>query len=423
MIAAYKAIAKHKLRTAKGLLKHYWPSYLGILLGVVFLGSRLIAAIGQIGLGRPPTPAYIPYLPALLIVMNGYRLWGQTPVIRINAATLHYLYHTGHFQRILLLKYLWSLVKNLLAALVSAGLISGFRQPEFVTYTVLLTLYLYAGVISAWLSYHGKGRQRRITLVVYLVMSAGLLMPNAVLRFAGVGGGTLAALYMLYRLPHLNLARYYQDLFRLDQNMAYVSRYDLAQMLQTTAEYAANRRRRLLLHHLPLNRSNALFLKSCITTVRTDPRIWTILISLLLFSTLLYRTSLFAGIPVLGDPASATPISVLLIMTVYANMGELLQRQMQTMLNKQRLGLFLPMEQRQIVFAYIAWGSLLNLGLTISVGCLMASNAIYLMAFYILYSAIYAFNMHCVVGANRAMRSLQKVIRILQVLIGFLIVA
>jgi hypothetical protein len=424
MITAYGFILKHRLRTAKGLLKHYWPSYVGFLLLAAYLANRLIVINSQGGFSWPLTSTYRPYLLGACVLLNGYRLLlKQTPVIRINAATLHHVYHTTHFKWILLVEYLWTSVKNILAALALATIISGFRQPSFITYAALLSMYLNIGVWSAWLRYHSRGRLYRATLVIYLITSAGVLFPNVIVGLVIVAFGGLITSYVSYRQTRLDLARYFTDVLMHDQTISYASQYNLAKMQQTVAEHAANRPRKLLLYHLPLRKSNALLLKCCISTLRISSGIWIILMGILLFGALIYRTSLFSGVPVLGEPAPATSIAILLIITVYANVGELLKQQMRTLLMKQKLGLFLPYEKQQVVTIYVILGSGLNLGITMITGFLMGSHAIYLMLFYLLYSATFALDMYFDATSYKCKRLVETVLRITWILLGLLFVS
>lgn len=71
----------------------------------------------------------------------------------------------------------------------------------------------------------------------------------------------------------------------------------------------------------------------------------------------------------------ATPLGVLLFMTAYANIGEILKKQLNTLLAKHRQGLFLPVSHRQIFSSYILLGNLIYISLTIFVGLLMGSKS------------------------------------------------
>ena len=136
--------------------------------------------------------------------------------------------------------------------------------------------------------------------------------------------------------------------------------------------------------------------------IRAGNRIWIILIGFLTIGVLIYRMSHLARLPVIGDSAVAAPLSVLLIMIAYANIGEILKKQLNTLLEKHRQGLFLPVSHRQIFSSYILLGSLIYIALTIFVGVLMASKGHLMVIFYALYSIVFTFDVFIEVKVHRS---------------------
>ncbi|MCK9350281.1 MAG: hypothetical protein WCY37_04940 [Candidatus Dojkabacteria bacterium] len=426
MTVVYGAIIKHKLRTARGMLKHFWPSFLGLLLGVAFLGYRLFVVVMGGGFGIALEPQYIFYLLCACVLLNGYRLlFKQTPAIRVNAATLHYLYHTSYFRKILSAEYLLSLIKNMLLAMLVAGFICGFQYDSlFLWNFLLLSGYLYSGILLSWIRYHVKGELRWVTIACYFFSSVGLFANIYAMRFALIGSVTVWTVYYVFFKPrNLNLVKYRKDIAFLDTNTASASQYDMVKMSQITAEHNANRKRRFLLYHLPLKKNNAIFIKCLIETIRAGSRIWIILIVFLIIGVLIYRTSILAGLPVIGDPAVATPLGVLLIMIAYANIGEILKKQLNTLLERHRLGLFLPVSHRQIFSSYILLGSLVYIVLTIFVGLLMGSKSYLTLIFFTLYSIVFAFDVFIEIRGRKFKQPIQTVLRIFSLMLGFLFVA
>jgi len=426
-MSVYGAIIKHKLRTAKGLLKHFWPSFAGLLLGTVFLGHRLLVQVMGIGLEAAPEPRSVFYLLCACVGLNGYRvLLAQTPVFRVNAATLHYLYHTVYFRKIMKVEYLWALLKNMLASLLLAGLICGFQLGlSLLLYFMLLSGYLYSGALLSWIRYHDHGRLCWVTIAIYLLASAGLFVPINALRFILIGGTAIwSACYVFRDLQCLDLVKYKRDITFHDTNTASASQFDMAKMSQITAEHNANRQRSFFLHQLPLRKENAVFFKCLIEMVRAGKRIWIIMLSILMVGILSYRTPIFAGLPIIGDPAMAAPIGILLIMTAYANIGELIKQQLNILLKKHRQGLFLPVRQRQVWWSYVLFGMILYLAITILVGLLMVSKGHFMLLFYVLYGAVFALDIYIEINVRRrrAKRAFQTVLRVFTVILGFLFV-
>jgi hypothetical protein len=426
MTVVYGAIIKHKLRTAWGMLKHFWPSFLGLLLGVAFLGYQLFAVVMGGGIGIALEPHYIFYLLCACALLNGYRvLFNQIPAIRVNAATLHYLYHTSYFRKILLAEYLLSMIKNMLIAMLIAGLISGFQYDSlFFGNFLLLSGYLYSGILLSWIRYHGKGALRWAAIACYFFSSVGLFSNIDAMRFALIGSVTVwTVYYVFFKLETLNLVKYSKDIAFLDTITASASQYDMVKMSQITAEHSANRKRRFLLYHMPLKKNNAIFIKCLIETIRAGSRIWIILIVFLIVSVLIYRTSIFVGLPVIGDPAMAAPLSVLLIMLTYANIGEILKKQLNTLMKKHRQGLFLPVSHRQIFSSYILLGSLIYIVLTIFVGLLMGSKSYLMLIFFTLYSIVFIFDVFIEIRGCKFKRPIQTVLRMFSLILSFLFVA
>lgn len=426
MTVVYGAIIKHKLRTTMGMLKHFWPSFLGLLFGVAFFGYQLFVVVMGIGIRTAPEPQYVFYLLCACVLLNGYRvLFRQTPAIRVNAATLHFLYHTSYFRKILIAEYLWSLIKNMLAALLFAGLIRGFQYDSlFLWNFLLLSGYLYSGILLSWIRYHHHGKLRWVMIACYLFASVGLLANIDAVRFTLIGSVAVWTIYyVFFKLRHLNLVKYRRDIAFSDKNASSASQYNMAEMSQLAAEHNANRKRRFLLYQLPLKRNNTIFFKCFMETVRAGNRIWILLLAFLLIGVLIYRTPIFTGIPVIGDSTGAAPIAILLIMTAYANIGEMLKKQLNTLLAKHRQGLFLPVGHLQVVSSYILFGSLIYIALTIFVGVLMASKGHLMVIFYALYSIVFTFDVFIEVKVHRFKRPVQMVIRIFAVMLGFLFVA
>ena len=376
MTVVYRAIIKHKLRTARGMLRHFWPSFLGLLLSVAFLGYQLFVVAMGADIGIALKPRYIFYLLCACILLNGYRvLFSQIPAIRVNAATLHYLYHTSCFRKILLAEYLISLIKNMLTALLIAGLVRGFQYDSlFLWDFLLLSGYLYSGILLSGFDIMAKGSCAG-TIACYFFSSVGLFANIYAMRFALIGSVTVWTVYYVFFKPrNLNLVKYRRDIAFSDKNASSASQYNMAEMSQITAEHNANRKRIFLLCHLPLKKSNAIFIKCLIETIRAGSRIWIILIGFLTIGVLIYRMSHLARLPVIGDSAVAAPLSVLLIMIAYANIGEILKKQLNTLLEKHRQGLFLPVGPRQIFSGCILLGSLIYIILSLLVGLFMGSK-------------------------------------------------
>jgi hypothetical protein len=424
--AVYGAIIRHRLRTTKNMLKHYWPSFLGMSLGFAYLGYRFLVAVLGGGIGITLGPKSVCYVLLACVILNGYRVFiTRTPAIAVNAATVHYLRGTSHFNKILIAEYAWVLVKSLLTALLLSGLMDGFRYSGLTLLNALLLGgYMFSGSTLSWINYHRIGNASFVTGAGYILSSMGILAKTQAVRHVLVWSALLWATHSIFVGIHdLNLLRYSRDMALIDETTAAASRFDIAQMIRITAEHNANRKRSLLLHNLPLKRENAIFLKGAIETIRAGGQIWIVLFGLQLLGVLVFRTPVFAEIPFIGDPATAAPISVILIMTAYANIGEMLKRQLGTLLEKRRKGLFLPVGDHHIAMSYVFWGCLLYAAATVLTGWLMASKWLFVLVFYVLSCGLFAFDLFVKAKRMKLGRLTGNILRIMFVVLGFLFVA
>ncbi len=174
---------------------------------------------------------------------------------------------------------------------------------------------------------------------------------------------------------------------------------------------------------MPLKKNNAILFKAVIETVRAGNSIWTILIGLVILGALVFRTPLFAGLPFIGDPIAAAPISVLLVMTAYANICEMLKKQLSTLLQKHRQGLFLPIGRGQIVMSYALLGSVTYTAASVLTGLLMASKGLFVLVFCVLYSIVFSLDVFIEARNTRFTKPISNVLRVVSIALGFLLVS
>ncbi|MBS3977119.1 MAG: hypothetical protein KGZ75_10425 [Syntrophomonadaceae bacterium] len=421
----YAAIIKNRLRTAKGILRHYWPACIGLLLVACFISYQLYSVVMSGSIETALSEEYIFYCLLVCVALNGYRVGlKQTPIITMNAATLYYLYFTKHFKRILTGEYFWSLLKNILLAAILSGLFNGFQgHLIFGQYFFLLAGYLFLGVLLSWSRYHStKGKIRLAATVSYIIASAILLAEGGLISIIITYCFAVFWMYYVTSKLRFNLIKYSKDLAFADKSTSAASQFDLGKMVQIAAESEANKKRSLFLYQLPIKRSNIIFYKCVIETIRAGNRLWIIFLCLIFAGFLIYRTSLFSGIPILGDGVLSGPFSVLAVMMVYLNIKEMLKQQIGTLLKKQRQGLFLPMEKREIVWSYIAFAGLLYAILTILVGLLFGSKAYLIFFFYALFIATFIVDFNIETMRLKFKRPFQIAIDIFSIALGYIFI-
>ena len=91
----YTAIIKNKLRLAKGLLKHYWGTAIGLLLVHISYCISYIFCYERRHRNYPKRKNIFYFLVAC-VALSGYSvLIKESPIITISSATLYYLYYTN----------------------------------------------------------------------------------------------------------------------------------------------------------------------------------------------------------------------------------------------------------------------------------------------------------------------------------------
>jgi len=418
----YTAIIKHKLRAAKGLLKHFGITTIGLLIVVCYVAAQFYIIVLNGGIGTALPEKYIFYFLVACAALSGFRvLIKNPPIITMNAATLHYLYFTKHFKRIMVIKYLWSFIRSLLFAAILSGFISGFQANAiFGRYLLLLCGYLFLGVLLSWSRYHSmKGKSQLTVIVCYILSSVCLLTESGVISMILNYCLVLCWIcYVVFRLP-LNLTKYRKDLAFIDENNSAASQYNMVKMSQMAAESEAKKKRSLFLYHFPLKKKNVVFYKCLIELIRTGNRIWGIFICLLLTGFLFYRTPAFSLIPILGEVDTlASAFSVLVVMMVYRNVGEIIKKQAGALLTKHKQGLFIPMEKRQIILSYLAVSILIFAVITVCAGFIFGSKVHFVLLFFALFIAVFTVEFILALTESKLSKITNQAMPMLSIVLG-----
>ena len=92
----YGYILKNKFRLAKGVIRHNLAGVLGLLLVGALMLSQAMRIVAYLEPGNPLEDKYVIYIMAMLAAVSFYRAFlMKSPVIMINAATLHHTFYTG----------------------------------------------------------------------------------------------------------------------------------------------------------------------------------------------------------------------------------------------------------------------------------------------------------------------------------------
>ena len=395
----YGYILKNKLRITGSFIKNYWMTIIGIIAALMFVAWRIYYVVPLI----ENISTYFIYVKLGCILWVFFKVYikKQPPVV-INPATLHYLLYSKHLMYILILQY----VLHFLFAFISAFVISFIMcrfvlSPAVFQMAVFIGTYLYTGFLLSWIMYHSRDYKTllKISTVFTLTsllfgLSDGIL--SAVLNTAVIIGSFI----FIIRLK-MDWNKYQQDLIYINAINTAGARRDMVQMLQITEEHQAKRKKAFYIYHFSLNQRNALSIKMFIETIRTSPRIWVILTCFIAFGILLIRTPVFAGIPLLGQPEIAVVIAVFSIATFYINVGRIFEKQLLTLLDKSRKGLFIPFGKPVIIRKICIVPIILFTSGTLIIGAVLSSRLIGIAVFAAGYNLLFLLRLFIISCTNR----------------------
>ena len=382
--------AKNKLRLFWGSIRQAWGAALGLIIVCGIFLYQLLFNIMQAEKGVPITSQYIVYVFAFIAAINFIRIFlSKTPVFKMNAATLHYLYNTKSFKQVLHSKYIFSAIGAVAVSFLVSFCINGFVLSAGFGWTfVILAIYLFSSSLMAWVHYHGEKMERIIILPFFAAATA--------LTFTRTPLSTILSAVILILLEaytsrylKLNIPKYYSRLCMLDTISAAQSQNNMAKMVQLAAENRPQIIRGFSLHNLTLSRRTALISKSLIELIRMQKQILVLLALLLLAGWLIGHTVLFNFIPLLDVPEIRKVLAAVCTATALSTLYQLFIKQISVVIEKQKLGLFLPYTKGQVLLSYLPVPAMLNLLLSILLGALYARFSFITFAFWILAVAVY----------------------------------
>ena len=296
MSKIYGYIFKNKFRLAKGIIKHNLMGLLGLLVVGGLALSQAIRFAAYLEPGRPLDNRYVCYMMAALAALGFYRaFFMQSPVIVINAATLHHTFYTRYFKTIMMWQYLRLAFRSLVIAGIAAYIIAGRTlNIVFATTCILLFAYLSLSELLAWIAYHTSGSRARLLglmcLNVVCILAGGYSIATAGTTplSGGPAGGLFSGLLGKLAKPCLAVAflaveliavlgylkrkfqpdysKYEAYLRFVDETMAAQSQNNWAKMVQIAKEYSLKREYRIMLHRFQPKRHNVLVYKNIIKT-------------------------------------------------------------------------------------------------------------------------------------------------------------
>ncbi len=396
----YGYILRNKIRTTGNFIKNYWMFIVGIMVVFVFAARRIYSAVSLM----ENISTYLIYvkLGCIFWVFIGVYIKKKPPII-INPATLHYLLYSKRLMHVFVLQY----VLQLLFAFITAFVIS-FAMYQFsvslavLQMTVFIGTYFYVGFLLAWIRYHSADYKTLLIISVTFVFSSILfVLTDGILPVTINVAVIIGSFIFIIRYLNIDWNKYKQDLIFINTINTAGARKDMLQMLQIAEEQQAKRKKAIFIYHFPLNQRNALSIKTLIETIRTPPRIWVILACFITVGVLIVRTPLFNEIPLLGQPEIASVIAVFFIVTFFLNVSRIFEKQLTTLLDKSRKGLFIPFGKSTIIRKICIVPIILFTCSALIVGTILSSRLIAIVIFIVGYNLVFTLRLFLISYTKR----------------------
>ena len=358
----------------KGTLRHAWQPLLGFLIVGVALAYQLIFEVAKAGRGTAVSSQGILYVLLAVVTINLFRVFlNQTPVFRMEAASVMLTYNTKQFYKVLCRKQGLSVLLSIFIAGVLSFILSGFLfDAAFGKLFGLLALYFCNCSFLSWIFYHLQGKAKWLPLPIFAVCSV-LLILRSFLSIALLAASLCALWLYAQRVLRLNLPKYFERLQFLEMSATALSHNDYVKMRQMAEENRPSYVSAPMLHHWKPTKRTALWMKSLLEILRMQKRILILLALLLFAGWLVWRTDLLTFVPLLENPSITKGIAGFCAATVFSTLHQLLIQQVKAVSDKRLLGLSLPFTTKQIILSYGVNAAAINLLLTLAVGFLYSA--------------------------------------------------
>ena len=361
-------------------LRHAWQPLLGFLIVGVALAYQLIFVVAKAGRGTAVSSQGILYVLLAVVTINLFRVFlNQTPVFRMEAASVMLTYNTKQFYKVLCRKQGLSVLLSIFIAGVLSFILSGFLfDAAFGKLFGLLALYGCNCSFLSWIFYHLQSKAKWLSLPIFAVCSV-LLILHSFLSIALLAASLCALWLYAQRVLRLNLPKYFERLQFLEMSATALSHNDYVKMRQMAEENRPSYVSAPMLHHWKPTKRTALWMKSLLEILRMQKRILILLALLLFVGWLVWRTDLLAFAPLLENPAITKGIAGFCVATAFGTLHQLLIQQVKAVSDKRLLGLSLPFTTEQIILSYGVNAAAINLLLTLAVGFLYSAFSLRLL--------------------------------------------
>lgn len=421
---AVRLLLKNRLRLLSGTLRHTWQSGLILLLGALAMVYQLFFVTLGIQFGIPAAPEKIRWTLLAFAVIQAYRIFfHQTPVFRMEAATLLLTYNT-HFFALQLSREKWG--KTLFSFLIGgilAFLLNGFEIDDiFLRNAVLLSLYHAGSNFLSWIIYH-SGKHVRWYVLVFWMLCSTLLLQQTVPALGLLGLSAVgAAGYCRWKL-NLNIPKYYDKLRYLEAAQAALSHNDTAQMLRMAEENRSPYVTEPFFQGLHPTRRTAMLIKNLLGMLRMQKQILVLLSGLLILGGLIRQTSLFAFLPLLDQPNIREMAGILCAAASLSAFFQQLIKQAQIVSDKRMEGLSLPFTTAELAIDSIVTAAFFIFIFSLAAGIVYGRFSAGIFALWLAATAFYGIECCTVLFAWRFQRAVLTAVNLLLIVAIFFFLA
>ena len=345
----YKYVFRQYIRGRKALIKNYYAVGTAVLSVLAFFVYTIITGIQNSDI--TPEDNIIAICFTACAVQLLCIVFQKTPVFMFHPAIMIHTFNTERFRSMKAFLFLKKIVTKLLISAALCLFVYSFKlSAMFFMSTAVFCSYFLSCSLLRWAKCNGK---MAVSLCFYAACSLAFVLSfSFTLFFAIALFALLGAIVIFVSRVDIDWGGYYEDiLYRARINHA-SNHNNIAEMQQITTEHVANQKHMLKLYHLPIKKSNAILCKAIIETFRMSKQVIIVFVMVLAFAIILNVTNFFWSIPVIGDPASAKIIGAFCISIFTINLKEIYSKQIRSLWDKHRNGLFIPYKSRAVVFSY-----------------------------------------------------------------------
>ncbi len=359
------------LRELKILFKNHFWALLGVSIFIIYILRNIY--LGLIAQGISLLPYRVPVGIFILFIQLFLFLFRKKSIFFIVPAAIVWFSNTSGIKSVLATAVFMKSISTIFIGAIISLFIHNFEITNTFLFNFLSISLLF--LIVNFLAWFKFNHQNKIFLsILFGTASLLFLLSFAFGYYLSIIGSLFLLGFSIYgslRIFKIDWTSLYDDVFYSYRVDNAARQQNIAEMHQIIAEHSSRQKHFLRLSQFPLNHNNALFFKAFIETTRIDKQLILILIGFLVFSVVINRTSIFSSLPFFGEPKIARIVGILSTSAFLANLKQLYSKQILSILEKHKSGLFIPYSFMAIVINYSSIGTIISIVCTTILGILL----------------------------------------------------